>query len=657
MSDDLPTSDSVTYVPSGCLYNEEIEIPCKGPDEKVFYTFSLQRRLRQNDTIIAVRGNADDKTIKLLFVSCEDKGFTVLISGGTLGNKVAIHFFVQTSSEEERSFTASLAIMPDGIVKDKNNYNFVPLPGPEGPPGKAAMFKIGDVITGAPGTEAKVENVGTANDAKLNITIPQGIKGDKGSEILTGNADPVSIDGIVTPAFYVNNKSGDFFYLQKDGTEWEKKGNLVGPQGIQGKSGTIQINSVTASEPDSNPSITNVGTDNEAKWNVVLPRGKQGPAGIDGTTYLKGKNISFIGDSITTFAGYIAKGNPSFYPQYLINDVNQTWWMQLVKKTGATLLTNDAYSGSYLSNFGNGSLQTRFKVIDPRTDICLVLMGANDLINNIELGDFKTPASFSSTNNGFNTYTILGALCNAIVNLQNNYRNTKFVWITPLKQFNSTGDSNPRTMPGRQARFANGTYTEKTNPKYQYYTLIDQSRWQRKYVKNIQIYTLTEPNINVADISVLLITDPNTPDMKVKRVRSFRIMTGVYYYLGWYVEPGEYIAVHSNNKAMFPGTWSYSTTAKGGSYYYFDPDKNQWATAEDDLNIGIDDGPPGTTTNTLAEKMIKVFEYYGVDYIDSRSLGITSMNQNYYLADGTHPLPAGATLFANFVNNRLYGIF
>lgn len=119
MSDDLPTSDSVTYVPSGCLYNEEIEIPCKGPDEKVFYTFSLQRRLRQNDTIIAVRGNADDKTIKLLFVSCEDKGFTVLISGGTLGNKVAIHFFVQTSSEEERSFTASLAIMPDGIVKDK----------------------------------------------------------------------------------------------------------------------------------------------------------------------------------------------------------------------------------------------------------------------------------------------------------------------------------------------------------------------------------------------------------------------------------------------------------------------------------------------------------------------------------------------------------
>ncbi|MCT6880301.1 MAG: hypothetical protein M3Z67_07460, partial [Commensalibacter sp.] len=112
-----------------------------------------------------------------------------------------------------------------------------------------------------------------------------------------------------------------------------------------------------------------------------------------------------------------------------------------------------------------------------------------------------------------------------------------------------------------------------------------------------------------------------------------------------------------NNKAMFPGTWSYSTTAKGGSYYYFDPDKNQWATAEDDLNIGIDDGPPGTTTNTLAEKMIEVFEYYGVDYIDSRSLGITSMNQNYYLADGTHPLPAGATLFANFVNNRLYGIF
>ena len=152
MSDDFPTSDSITYVPSGCLYEEEIEIPCKGPNEKVFYTFSLQRRLRQDDTIIAVRGEADDKTIKLLFVGCDDKSFTVLISGGTLGNKIAIHFFIQTSSEEERTFTASLAVMPDGVIKSKDNYNFVPLPGPQGPAGdyylkdKNISF-IGDGLT------------------------------------------------------------------------------------------------------------------------------------------------------------------------------------------------------------------------------------------------------------------------------------------------------------------------------------------------------------------------------------------------------------------------------------------------------------------------------------------------------------------------------
>ena len=55
---------------------------------------------------------------------------------------------------------------------------------PPGPPGSAATVTIGMVTTGAPGTPAEVTNSGTAQNAVLNFTIPQG---------LPGTSQPVSL--------------------------------------------------------------------------------------------------------------------------------------------------------------------------------------------------------------------------------------------------------------------------------------------------------------------------------------------------------------------------------------------------------------------------------------------------------------------------------
>ena len=52
--------------------------------------------------------------------------------------------------------------------------------GEKGAPGAAATITVGTVTTGAPGTEASVENAGTSAAATLNFTIPRGAKGDKG---------------------------------------------------------------------------------------------------------------------------------------------------------------------------------------------------------------------------------------------------------------------------------------------------------------------------------------------------------------------------------------------------------------------------------------------------------------------------------------------
>lgn len=53
--------------------------------------------------------------------------------------------------------------------------------GKTGAGGAAATVSVGSVSTGAPGSQATVTNVGTANNAKLNFTIPQGTAGTNGT--------------------------------------------------------------------------------------------------------------------------------------------------------------------------------------------------------------------------------------------------------------------------------------------------------------------------------------------------------------------------------------------------------------------------------------------------------------------------------------------
>lgn len=67
-------------------------------------------------------------------------------------------------------------------------------------------------------------------------------------------------------------------------------------------------------------------------------------------SYLDGKNISILGDSYSTFIGWIPQGYAVWYnPTSKKTDVHQvenTWWWKLCDKTHATLLTNSSYSGS-----------------------------------------------------------------------------------------------------------------------------------------------------------------------------------------------------------------------------------------------------------------------------------------------------------------------
>ncbi len=70
----------------------------------------------------------------------------------------------------------------------------------------------------------------------------------------------------------------------------------------------------------------------------------------------RGKVVSILGDSISTFAGYIPVADGfnlehlARYPQdNLLTDVNETWWMQLINDCGAKLGVNDSWRGATVS--------------------------------------------------------------------------------------------------------------------------------------------------------------------------------------------------------------------------------------------------------------------------------------------------------------------
>lgn len=59
-----------------------------------------------------------------------------------------------------------------------------------------------------------------------------------------------------------------------------------GLKGDPGEAATLEIGNVTASEPGSDPSVTNSGTAQEAILNFILPRGQTGPEGPAGQTQI-----------------------------------------------------------------------------------------------------------------------------------------------------------------------------------------------------------------------------------------------------------------------------------------------------------------------------------------------------------------------------------
>ncbi len=113
------------------------------------------------------------------------------------------------------------------------------------------------------------------------------------------------------------------------------------------------------------------------------------------------QKISFLGDSYTTFEGYIPEGNLTWYfcpPDTSLTDVSsveQTWWHQVVTKGGYKMDTNDSYSGATISYTGYDGLDytdRSFITRLPRVgspDVLVILGGTNDSWAGAPVGEYK----------------------------------------------------------------------------------------------------------------------------------------------------------------------------------------------------------------------------------------------------------------------------
>lgn len=109
--------------------------------------------------------------------------------------------------------------------------------------GQNATIQIGSVETLPAGSQAYVNNVGTETHAILNFGLVTGNTGESGSD---------------------------------------------GSDGSDGTAATIQVGTVTTGLPNTNASVTNVGTENAAILDFTIPQGIQGLQGIQGVAGVDG---------------------------------------------------------------------------------------------------------------------------------------------------------------------------------------------------------------------------------------------------------------------------------------------------------------------------------------------------------------------------------
>lgn len=142
--------------------------------------------------------------------------------------------------------------------------------------GKPANLEIVDIKKLSSEAEPYIEEVESSTPAyrKYILYVPQGVQGESGT---------IQIEDIVML------ESGEEPFARNSGTPENAVYTLGIPRGLTGNAATIEIGEVNTGEPGTQVIIDNVGDENHAILNITIPRGDTG-----GTDSLALKDLSNV---------------------------------------------------------------------------------------------------------------------------------------------------------------------------------------------------------------------------------------------------------------------------------------------------------------------------------------------------------------------------
>ena len=161
-------------------------------------------------------------------------------------------------------------------------------------------------------------------------------------------------------------------------------------------------------------------------------------------------SLSVLGDSISTFDGISNNpdynttivGQQPYYPRYDVTKANQTWWDVACQMTGATMLVNNSWSGSRVTNQVSAAYRSRcVNLHNDRTnqmpDVIAFYMGTNDL-GNVDVGSFESVDEIYQQNQYVKPRTFAHSYAICLHKMTTSYPNSKiFVFTLPNSKYST----------------------------------------------------------------------------------------------------------------------------------------------------------------------------------------------------------------------------
>ena len=144
--------------------------------------------------------------------------------------------------------------------------------------------------------------------------------------------------------------------------------------------------------------------------------------------FKEGVKVSILGDSLSTFNGYIPASNVVYYPAGDVNAVYKTWWHQVIDAIGGVLDTNESCAGSSISTIRTDrpTFVSRCTNLG-NPDVIFVHGGTNDISYNAPLGAFDASVDIEV----LDVDTFCGACDKMVRLLKTTYPNATIIGVVP----------------------------------------------------------------------------------------------------------------------------------------------------------------------------------------------------------------------------------